>query len=62
MNVSQPVVGQGEKRRALGRDAMDEGKKYRGGLQADWDSLLENLQKALGLDVSQDEDFENSDD
>lgn len=43
-------------------DAMDEGVEYRGGLQADWDSLLENLQKALGLDVPQDEDFENSDD
>ena len=43
-------------------DAMDEGLEYQGGLGADWDSLLENLQKALGLDVSQDEDFENSDD
>lgn len=43
-------------------DAMEEGVEYRGGLQADWDSLLENLQKALGLDVPQDEDFENSDD
>lgn len=37
-------------------DAMDEGKDYRGGLQADWDSLLENLQKALGLESPEDVD------
>lgn len=43
-------------------DAMEEGLEYQGGIDADWDSLLENLQKALGLDVPQDEDFENSDD
>lgn len=43
-------------------DAMEEGLEYQGGLGADWDALLANLQKALGLDVPQDEDFENSDD
>lgn len=37
-------------------DAMDEGKKYRGGLQADWDSLLENLKKALGICEPEDVD------
>lgn len=42
--------------------AIDDGLDYRDGLDADWDALLANLQKALGLDVSQDEDFENSDD
>lgn len=41
-------------------DAIDEGEDYRGGLRADWDSLLANLQKALGL-VSEDEGFEDND-
>lgn len=41
-------------------EAMDEGEDYRGGLRADWDSLLANLQKALGL-VSEDEGFEDND-
>lgn len=31
-------------------DAMDDGLEYHGGLSADWDSLLENLKKALGLE------------
>lgn len=48
---------------ALYDDAViDDGLDYRDGLDADWDSLLANLQKALGLDVPQDEGFENSDD
>lgn len=37
-------------------DAMEEGVEYRGGLQADWDSLLENLQKALGIYGPEDAD------
>lgn len=37
-------------------DAMEEGLEYQGGIDADWDSLLENLQKALGICVPEDED------
>lgn len=42
---------------ALYDDAViDDGLDYRDGLDADWDSLLENLKKALGLESPEDVD------